>query len=156
MVALNREPSGRRTTTSTLSCSEPRDYARHRSHRHGLAPQVGTPPTISDTAVADTPDAHIRPDPSYLSAIEQQINDLRADRETAQAMGAAEFVIRNLTEQIDAYGEVITKMRTKLAELPADERAEIEEASAIMRKARAGSRHLKLPITPVRHPEPLR
>ncbi|UJW32445.1 site-specific integrase [Saccharothrix sp. AJ9571] len=97
-----------------------------------------------------------RPDPSYLSAIEQQINDLRADRETAQAMGAAEFVIRNLTEQIDAYGEVITKMRTKLAELPADERAEIEDASAIMRRARAGSGHLKLPITPVRRPEPPR
>lgn len=71
-------------------------------------------------------------------------------------MGAAEFVIRNLTEQIDSYREVITNMRAKLAELPADERAEIEEASAIMRKARAGSGHLKLPITPVRRPEPPR
>jgi len=65
-------------------------------------------------------------------------------------MGAAEFVIRNLTERTDAYRQVITNMRAKLARLSADERAEIEEASAIMRKARAGSRHLKLPITPVR------
>jgi integrase len=94
-----------------------------------------------------------RPDPSYLPAIEQQINDLRADRETAEAMGAAEFVIRNLTEQIDSYRDVVTKMGRRLAELPADERAEIEEASAIMRKARAGSSHLKLPITPVRRPD---
>jgi integrase len=97
-----------------------------------------------------------RPDPSYLPAIEQQINDLRADQETAQAMGAAEFVIHNLTEQIDAYRQVITNMRKKLAELPADERAEIEEASTIMRKARAGSSHLKLPITPVQRPDPPR
>jgi hypothetical protein len=94
-----------------------------------------------------------RPDPSYLPAIEQQINDLRADRETAQAMDAAEFVIRNLTEQIDSYREVVTKMCAKLAELPADERTEIEQASVIMRKTRAGRGHLTLSITPVRRPD---
>ena len=88
-----------------------------------------------------------RPDPSYLPAIEQQINDLRADRETAEAMGAAEFVIRNLTEQIGSYRDVVVKMSKKLAALPADERAEIEEASAIMRKARAGGGHTLLPLT---------
>src|SRR5258707_11448785 len=47
-----------------------------------------------------------RPDPSYLSAIEQQINDLKADRESAEAMDAAEYVVRNLSEQVDAYAEV--------------------------------------------------
>lgn len=90
-----------------------------------------------------------RPDPSYLPAIEQQINDLRADREPAEAMGAAEFVTRNLTEQINAYRDVVAKMRKKLAGLSADERAKIEEASTtIMRKVRAGSGHVRLPITP--------
>lgn len=90
-----------------------------------------------------------RPDPSYLTAIEQQINDLRADRETAEAMGAAEFVTRNLTEQITAYRDVITTMRKKMAELPADERAEIEEASATMRKARASNGRTLLPLSVV-------
>ena len=88
-----------------------------------------------------------RPDPSYLPAIEQQINDVRADRETAEAIGAAEFVIRNLTEQIDSYRDVVAKMRKKLADLPADERTEIEEASTILRKARASSGHTLLPLT---------
>ncbi len=88
-----------------------------------------------------------RPDPSYLTAIEQQINDLRADRETAEAMNAAEFVIRNLTEQINAYRDVVTTMHTKLAQLPADERAEIEEASAVMRRTRAGNGHIMLPLS---------
>lgn len=90
-----------------------------------------------------------RPDPSYLTAIEQQINDLKADWETADAMGAAEFVTRNLTEQIKAYRDVAAKMRNNLAELPLDERNEIEEAAAIMRKARAGSGRLVLPLTPI-------
>lgn len=94
-----------------------------------------------------------RPDPSYLPAIEQQVNDLRADRETAQAMGAADFVIRNLTAQIDSYRAVIATMHEKLAELPPDQRAEVEEASRIMRKARAGSGHIRLPLTPVQHPQ---
>lgn len=88
-----------------------------------------------------------RPDPSYLPAIEQQINDLKADRESAEAMDAAEYVVRNLSEQVDAYAEVAATMRQRLADLPADERAEIEEASAIMRRARATTTHRLLPLT---------
>ena len=38
-----------------------------------------------------------RPDPSYLPALEQHIADLRADRETARAIGAADYVTANLT-----------------------------------------------------------
>jgi len=45
-----------------------------------------------------------RPDPSYLPAIEQHVNDLRADLETARAMDADDFVVRNLTDQIAAFG----------------------------------------------------
>jgi hypothetical protein len=90
-----------------------------------------------------------RPDPSYLPAIEQQVNDLGADRETAQAMGAAPFVTSALTAQIRAYQDVAATMRQRLAGLPAEERAEIEEASAVLRKARASARAL-LPLTVIR------
>ncbi|MER5860531.1 hypothetical protein ABT131_33795 [Streptomyces sp900105245] len=79
-----------------------------------------------------------RPDPSYLSAIEQHTNEPRADRKTAQAMDAAEFVITALTAQITAFEQVTDRMRRSLALLPAAERAEIEEASAVLRRARAG------------------
>jgi hypothetical protein len=81
-----------------------------------------------------------RPDPSYLLPIEQHINDLRADRETARAMDAAEFVIAGLTGQIDSYSDIAATMRQRLAAMPEEERAEIEEASAIMRKTRASGR----------------
>jgi integrase len=89
-----------------------------------------------------------RPDPSYLPAIEQHINELRADRESATAMDAAEFVITALTAQITAFEQVADRMRRRLAALPAAERADLEEASAILRKARAGNAHTLLPLTP--------
>ncbi|MFE1016701.1 hypothetical protein ACFW4M_36385 [Streptomyces sp. NPDC058794] len=88
-----------------------------------------------------------RPDPSYLPAIEHHINELRADRETALAMGAAEFVTTALTAQITAYQQVIDRMNKHLASLPASERAQIEEASTVLRKARAGDDHTLLPLT---------
>ncbi|MGR6975078.1 tyrosine-type recombinase/integrase [Streptomyces cynarae] len=95
-----------------------------------------------------------RPDPSYLPAIEHHINELRADRETALAMGAAEFVTTALTAQITAYQRVIDRMNTHLASLPASERAQIEEASTVMRKARAGDNHTLLPLTTARPKDP--
>ncbi|WP_405911484.1 tyrosine-type recombinase/integrase [Streptomyces sp. NBC_00963] len=95
-----------------------------------------------------------RPDPSYLPAIEHHINELRADRETALAMGAAEFVTTALTAQITAYQRVIGRMNTHLASLPASERAQIEEASTVLRKARASHNHTLLPLTPARPKDP--
>ena len=47
-----------------------------------------------------------RPDPSYLPALEQHIAGLRADRETARAIGAADYVTANLTAEIDAFTTV--------------------------------------------------
>jgi hypothetical protein len=78
-----------------------------------------------------------RPDPSYLTAIEQHINELRAGRETARAMDSATFVLTAMTEEINAYDAVAATMRTRLAELPSEERAEIEHASTVLRKIRA-------------------
>lgn len=81
-----------------------------------------------------------RPDPSYLPALEEHVASLRADRETARAMGAADYVIANLGAEIDAFARVAERMRRRLGELEPDERAEVEEASRILRRARAGRR----------------
>ncbi|WP_407563113.1 tyrosine-type recombinase/integrase [Streptomyces sp. 184] len=90
-----------------------------------------------------------RPDPSYLPAIEQHINELRADRETARAMDAAEFVTTALTAQITAFEQAASRMTTRLAALPATEREQLEQASTVLRKARAASGHPLLPLTVV-------
>jgi hypothetical protein len=87
-----------------------------------------------------------RPDPSFLPAVEDHIRALKADRETARAMQAAGFVIRNITDQIDSYQSVVVGIRTKLAAMPEDERRHIEEASAVLRKVRAAA---PLPVLPV-------
>jgi hypothetical protein len=44
-----------------------------------------------------------RPDPSYPPAIEQHVNDLKADRETAMAMDADEYVLNGMSDQINAF-----------------------------------------------------
>jgi integrase len=91
-----------------------------------------------------------RPDPSYLPALEQHIAGLRADRETAHAIGAATYVTDNLTAQIDAFTRVAEQMRHRLAALTPDEREEIEHASTLLRRARA-ARQLPL-IQPTPRP----
>ncbi|BBG04061.1 MULTISPECIES: tyrosine-type recombinase/integrase [Pseudonocardia] len=85
-----------------------------------------------------------RPDPSYLTAIEQHLNELRAEHETAQALGAADYVTTAMGEEITAYEAVAATMRTRLADLDDDERAEIEHASTLLRRIRAGT---ALPLT---------
>ncbi|MGW1046762.1 hypothetical protein [Streptomyces sp. NPDC002547] len=95
-----------------------------------------------------------RPHPSYLPAIEQHVNDLRADHETAKAMDADDFVVSNLTDQITAFTNVADTMRDRLSSLPRDEREEIEEASAVLRKVRATWDHKMLPLTVIRKETP--
>jgi hypothetical protein len=93
-----------------------------------------------------------RPDPSYLTAIEDHVTSLKADRETAEAMDADDFVGRNLTDQINAFKDVVATMRTQLGRLPSEERAAIEEASVVLRKTRAMRDHTLLPLTVVQQP----
>jgi hypothetical protein len=81
-----------------------------------------------------------RPDPSYIPAIEEHINSLSADREIASAMVAAPFVVDNLNAQIDAFRNVLDVMRGALQQLDAEHRDQVEQASAVLRKARAGAR----------------
>lgn len=87
-----------------------------------------------------------RPDPSYIPAIEEQVVSLKADRETAQALNAAAFVIDNLSAQITAFEQVLSTMRRNIDQLDSDEKARIESASAALRKVRAGA---ALPLTAI-------
>lgn len=45
-------------------------------------------------------------------------------------------------------------MRKRLQDLPEAERAQLEEASTVLRKARAGQTHTLLPLTVARRGEP--
>ncbi len=78
-----------------------------------------------------------RPDPSYLPALEQHIAGLRANRETAIAIGAAAYVTASLTAEIDAFTGVADQMRQRLDALPPGQREEIEHASKLLRRGRA-------------------
>lgn len=80
-----------------------------------------------------------RPDPSYLPALEQQVADLRADREAALAMEAADWVVRNFDDQIRAYAKSADTMRRQLEEMPEEERATVEAASRELRKVRSAA-----------------
>lgn len=90
-----------------------------------------------------------RPDPSYIPAIEEHLNSLRADREIALAMDTAPFVIDNLGAQIASFEKVLATMNHSLTDLDISERARVEEASSTLRKARAG---VSLPLM-VKTPE---
>ncbi len=61
------------------------------------------------------------PDPSHLPALEEHINSLKADRETARAMDAADYAIANMSTEIDAFTRVVENMRHRLAELDPEE-----------------------------------
>jgi hypothetical protein len=91
-----------------------------------------------------------RPDPSFLPAVEDHIRALKADLETAQALDAAGFVIRNLRDQIDSFETVVTGIRAKLAAMPEAERHQIEAASTLLRKVRASAPTPILPIPQIR------
>jgi hypothetical protein len=80
-----------------------------------------------------------RPDPSYLPALEQQIADLRADKEAALALDAADWVVRNLDDQIRAYSKSADEMRRRLEAMPEKERTRVEDASRELRKARSAA-----------------
>lgn len=81
--------------------------------------------------------SHYRPDPSFLPAIEAHTHELLQNRETALATGAADWVVDGLEKEIAAYRNIAANMRADLAGLDESDRAAIEEASSILRRARA-------------------
>ena len=87
-----------------------------------------------------------RPDPSFIPAIEEHLNTLRSDLEIARAINTAPFVTDNLTAQIKSFNHVLTVMRERLNTLDSDEREQVEQAAAVLRRARAGA---PLPLTVV-------
>ncbi|MEV0446220.1 site-specific integrase [Streptomyces spectabilis] len=94
-----------------------------------------------------------RPDPSYLPAIEDHVRSLKADRETAEAIGTEEWVVRNMADQVAAFKDVAEKMKTLMNQMDPEERAEIEEASKILRKTRAVNGRTALPVTVIQRRE---
>ncbi|MFJ5095322.1 tyrosine-type recombinase/integrase [Streptomyces sp. NPDC088557] len=93
--------------------------------------------------------AFYRPDPSFLPAVEGHIRALKADREMARALGTAEFVVRNFSDQIDSFQNVVTSLRRQIEVMPEDDRRHLEEASAVLRKVRAAAAPPALPVMPV-------
>ena len=61
-------------------------------------------------------------------------------------MDAAEYVLDSLTAEIGAFAAVAGKMRSSLSQLGPAQRAEVEEASKILRRARAAR---TLPLTDI-------
>nr|WP_237543708.1 tyrosine-type recombinase/integrase [Streptomyces sp. SID5594] len=82
-----------------------------------------------------------RPDPSYLPVIEDHIRSLKADKEMAVMMEVDEFVVRNLDDQITAFKGTVETVRKLMESMGQDERDEVEEASAVLRKVRAVQGH---------------
>ncbi len=80
-----------------------------------------------------------RPDPSHLPAIEDHVRTLKSNKELAEAMGAADYTITGMAGEIGDYQQVIVKMRTRMEAMTDEERAEVEEASRVLRRLRAAS-----------------
>lgn len=100
--------------------------------------------------------SHYRPDPSHLPAIEDQVRALNASLETARAIGAARYAIAGIEGEIAGYAKVIAAMRDGMDAMTEAERREVEEASKILRRLRAGAaapRPVPLPMPVIRPAE---
>ena len=89
---------------------------------------------------------YYRPDPSFMPAIEEHIAKLRGEMEAAMLIGAADWIVRNLDEQIQSFKAVLRLMDNSLKSLDAEQRAAIDEASAVMRKTRAARTFIPLAV----------
>lgn len=94
-----------------------------------------------------------QPDPSYLPAVEDHIRTLKTQRELGAASDTDSWVIANMSSEIDAFAKVAARMREHLSAMPADEREQIEQASAVLRRTRAGTPRALLPLTVI-HSDP--
>ena len=103
-------------------------------------------PTLKPVAVPARSDssaraaASIARTPRVFVALEEHIHSLQADRETARVMRAADYVIANMHRDRRVHPGGPLTMRRRLAELGPQQRAEVEESSRILRRARAARR----------------
>lgn len=79
---------------------------------------------------------HFESDPSYLPELAAYADDLRREREGLIAIGAADWVVANVTGQLEVIANHIAHHQAALERLPARERAVINDATATVRKAR--------------------
>ena len=79
---------------------------------------------------------HFESDPSFLPELRGYADDLRREREAMLAAGAANWVVANVTRQLDVITSHIHTHQGALDRLPGEQRAKIEEASATVRHVR--------------------
>jgi hypothetical protein len=79
---------------------------------------------------------HFETDPSFLPELRSYADDLRREREAVLAVGGADWVVVNVTRQIEVIVSHIRTHEQALERLPEDHRRSLEEASATIRKAR--------------------
>lgn len=79
---------------------------------------------------------HFESDPSFLPELQVYADDLRHERETMLAAGAAEWVVENVARQLEVIRGHVRHHEEILEQLPVDQRALIENASVTVRKAR--------------------
>ncbi|MFT3835273.1 MAG: site-specific integrase [Micropruina sp.] len=82
-----------------------------------------------------------RPDPSYLPAITAHVAELRVNKEEALAAGAAEWVTRNIDDQITSFHTVQAALASLVDSLPETAREELSGHSREMRRAREVHSH---------------
>ena len=79
---------------------------------------------------------HFESDPSYLPELLAYADELRREREAMIAVGAANWVVANVSGQLDVILGHIRRHESLLERLSAGERSLVHEASATVRKAR--------------------
>jgi integrase len=79
---------------------------------------------------------HFESDPSYLPELRAYADELRKERETMLAAGAAGWAVEHVGHQIEVIAGHVRVHEDLLNRLPDDDRALVEEASTTLRKAR--------------------
>ena len=79
---------------------------------------------------------HFESDPSYLPELMTYADELRREREAMIAVGAAEWVVANVTGQLEVIVGHVRRHEAFLERLGSTERAAVDQASATLRKAR--------------------
>jgi len=79
---------------------------------------------------------HFESDPSFLPELRAYADDLRSEREGMLAVGAADWVIDNVTRQLEVIVGHIRTHEQLLERLPDNQRRLVEDASATVRKVR--------------------
>ncbi|MDA8286343.1 MAG: site-specific integrase [Actinomycetota bacterium] len=80
--------------------------------------------------------AHFESDPSYLPELRAYADQLRKEREAMLAAGATDWAADHLSRQLEVIVGHVRVHEATLADLAAQERAVIEDASATLRKVR--------------------